>query len=190
MVAVRDSELNIFRGNGVSLEGGQTQNVQYSQSPSLPRETKFIGFENNSGINSALFTDITPNGSIMAIDNVLFTPGCDAIVSTDQSYMTDYLTLGNYFSFDAWWEIVILLGPELVALQTPWFAIASTRDVDAYINTNTFPADPGVPIYNLAGDRIARGNQDLWDGRLEPKRKYQSKVGVHFLGICNTWNLA
>ena len=95
MVAVRDSELNIFRGNGVSLEGGQTQNVQYSQSPSLPRETKFIGFENNSGINSALFTDITPNGSIMAIDNVLFTPGCDAIVSTDQSYMIDHLTLGN-----------------------------------------------------------------------------------------------
>ncbi len=105
MVAVRDSELNIFRGNGVSLEGGQTQNVQYSQSPSLPRETKFIGFENNSGINSALFTDITPNGSIMAIDNVLFTPGCDAIVSTDQSYMIDHLTLGNYFSFDAWWEM-------------------------------------------------------------------------------------
>jgi hypothetical protein len=56
--------------------------------------------------------------------------------------------------------------PELAALQTVWFAIASTPYVDAYINTDTHPGESGVPIYNLAGQLIATGNQDLWDGHL------------------------
>jgi hypothetical protein len=59
--------------------------------------------------------------------------------------------------------------PELLALGTSWRAIASTRHVDARDNTSTNPSEdgPGVPIYNLAGTRIASDYADLWDGTLE-----------------------
>ncbi len=50
-----------------------------------------------------------------------------------------------------------------------WTAIASTPDVDARDNTNTNPFidGAGVPIYNLAGSRLALGYADLWDATLE-----------------------
>lgn len=49
-----------------------------------------------------------------------------------------------------------------------WSAIASTPDDDARDNTGTNPsAHAGVPIYNLAGARLAISNADLWDGALE-----------------------
>lgn len=58
---------------------------------------------------------------------------------------------------------------ELAALNTVWFAIASTPGpaTDARDNTGTNPyVEPDVPIYNLAGQLIANDNYDLWDGEL------------------------
>jgi hypothetical protein len=58
---------------------------------------------------------------------------------------------------------------DLANLGASWTAIASTSTVDARDNTNTNPASgPGVPMYNLAGQRIAAGNPELWDGFLDP----------------------
>jgi len=56
--------------------------------------------------------------------------------------------------------------PALIELQTSWFAIASTPLTSARQNTNTdFVASaPGVPIFNLAGETVARDYGDLWDG--------------------------
>nr|MEE4269248.1 hypothetical protein [Candidatus Krumholzibacteria bacterium] len=52
--------------------------------------------------------------------------------------------------------------PELVALGTQWFAIASTATVDARDNTDTAP--PGdVPVYLLDGTMLAGSYADLWD---------------------------
>lgn len=56
---------------------------------------------------------------------------------------------------------------DLLALGTGWRVIGSTSSVDAKTNTDTDPATgAGVPIYNLAGQLVASGNADLWDGTL------------------------
>ena len=57
--------------------------------------------------------------------------------------------------------------PGLAALNTTWSVIGSTQDVDARDNTQTNPTlAAGVPIYNLAAERLASDNADFWDGRL------------------------
>ena len=61
---------------------------------------------------------------------------------------------------------------ELNALGTNWSAVVSTKTlgpttfVTAKANTGTDPAAAGVPIYNLAGQLVATGNADLWDGSI------------------------
>ena len=57
--------------------------------------------------------------------------------------------------------------PQLAALGTTWKAIGSTASIDARDNTGTNPASTGVPIYTLAGVRIANNNADLWDGTIQ-----------------------
>lgn len=58
---------------------------------------------------------------------------------------------------------------ELSSIDTEWTAIASTLTVDARDNTSTSPITDGagVPVYDLAGNRIADGHFDLWDGNLQ-----------------------
>ena len=52
--------------------------------------------------------------------------------------------------------------PELAALNTEWYAIASTATTDARDNTGTAP--PGdVPVYLLNGTMLAESYDDLWD---------------------------
>jgi hypothetical protein len=52
--------------------------------------------------------------------------------------------------------------PELAALGTQWFAIASTATVDARDNTGTAP--PGdVPVFLLDGTMLAASYGDFWD---------------------------
>lgn len=53
-----------------------------------------------------------------------------------------------------------------VAIASDWKAIGSTSEVDASENTLTRPdvdSASSVPIYNLAGQRVADGYVDLWD---------------------------
>ncbi len=58
--------------------------------------------------------------------------------------------------------------PSLAALGTTWSVIGSTAAIDARDNTLTNPtAATGVPIYDLADDRIADDNADLWDGAIQ-----------------------
>ena len=64
--------------------------------------------------------------------------------------------------------------PELNALGTTWTGIVSTRTlnpttfISAKANTGTDPSvdGAGVPIYSLAGELVATGNADLWDGSI------------------------
>ena len=62
---------------------------------------------------------------------------------------------------------------ELNALGTTWSAVVSTKTlnpttfVTAKANTGTDPGGgAGVPIFNLAGELVATGNADLWDGSI------------------------
>ncbi|MDG2380969.1 MAG: hypothetical protein P8N76_04795 [Pirellulaceae bacterium] len=59
------------------------------------------------------------------------------------------------------------LGDNIV--ESDWKVIGSTASVDARDNTSTNPGlnGTGVPIFNLAGQRIADGNADLWDGSIQ-----------------------
>ena len=54
------------------------------------------------------------------------------------------------------------------AIASDWKVIGSTSSVDARDNTSSNPnADgAGVPLYNLAGERVANDYADLWDGDL------------------------
>jgi len=63
---------------------------------------------------------------------------------------------------------------ELNDLATTWLAVVSVEQsgsptfVSAKSNTGTDPGfdGVGVPIYNLAGQIVATGNADLWDGSI------------------------
>ena len=58
---------------------------------------------------------------------------------------------------------------ELNALGATWRIIGSTQAVNARVNTGTTLEDGGatdVPIYNLAGQRIADDNADLWSSNI------------------------
>jgi hypothetical protein len=74
----------------------------------------------------------------------------------------------NIADYNAFVTAVAASMPELAALGTTWTAIASTPTVDARDNTATnYLTDWGVPIYHLAGARVADHYHDLWDGTLD-----------------------
>ncbi|MEO1994911.1 MAG: hypothetical protein ABGZ17_06510, partial [Planctomycetaceae bacterium] len=55
-----------------------------------------------------------------------------------------------------------------LAIASDWKAIASTASADARDNTETNPSgSSGVPIYNLAGLRVADDFDDLWDASIQ-----------------------
>ncbi len=67
--------------------------------------------------------------------------------------------------------------PELAALGTQWFAMASTATVDARDNTGTAP--PGnVPVYLLNDTMLATTYDDLWD--------WSIAVQLDFTELCAT----
>jgi len=66
--------------------------------------------------------------------------------------------------------------PALQALGTNWRAIGSTISIDARDNTFTNPADQGVEIFNLGGEKVAVSNADFWDDSL------MSSISVDQLG--------
>jgi hypothetical protein len=60
--------------------------------------------------------------------------------------------------------------PELAALNTSWFAVASTSTIDARDNTGTNPGlSAGVPIFLLNDTKLVDSNTDLWDGTIDTK---------------------
>ena len=72
------------------------------------------------------------------------------------------------------------LGDNIV--ESDWKVIGSTESVHARDNTLTNPNFDGigVPIFNLAGQRIADNNVDLWDGSIQ--NSMQTTVrGVGFI---------
>ncbi len=83
--------------------------------------------------------------------------------------------------------------PLLAALGTTWTAIASTSTtddagaeliVDARDNTNTNPTlDTGVDIFNLAGQRVAFDNADLWDDTLLAPILYDENGSSNATGV-------
>jgi hypothetical protein len=76
-------------------------------------------------------------------------------------------TSANIADYNAFVTSAANSSPALAALGTSWHVIGSTATVDARDNTNTNPSlSVGVPIYNLAGARIANDNSDLWDGTI------------------------
>ncbi len=59
------------------------------------------------------------------------------------------------------------LSAELTALGATWQVIGSTPTINAKAHTATDPSlATGVPVYNLAGQRVADDYIDLWDGTL------------------------
>lgn len=60
------------------------------------------------------------------------------------------------------------MSPELLLLGTNWNAIVSTPTANARDLTGTVPGTDGtgIPIYNLAGQRVEASYQGLWSGLL------------------------
>jgi hypothetical protein len=89
--------------------------------------------------------------------------------------------------YNAFVSSVANSSPALRKLHVAWRAIASTERVDARDNTGTNPdISVGTPIYNLAGQRIASSNADLWNGTIENRLN----VDEHFAVVespANTW---
>lgn len=83
--------------------------------------------------------------------------------------------------YNAWLTSEADAVPELAALNTTWTMIGSSPTVDARDNTDTNPTSAaGVPIYNLAGLRVANNNADLWDGSI------QNPININETGTANT----
>lgn len=90
-------------------------------------------------------------------------------------------------------------GNALYDLNTEWKALVSTTSGDvARVNTGTDPtAEAGVPVYNLAGQRIADNNADLWDGAIANPVMYTETggtgavvwTGSTWTGVAGTWPL-
>lgn len=73
----------------------------------------------------------------------------------------------NIDDYNAFVTTVAQSSPGLFVLGTTWRVIGSTSTVDARDNTNTDPnVATGVPIYNVAGLRMADNYADLWDREL------------------------
>ena len=78
-----------------------------------------------------------------------------------------FTTMAQYNNFAAAAATAV---PALNSLATTWKAIVATyvggTVTSAPVNTLTRTTDPSVPIYNLDGALVARGNSDLWDGSI------------------------
>jgi hypothetical protein len=79
---------------------------------------------------------------------------------------------------------------ELADLGVSWYAIASTGDVDARVNTLTIPSsDPdnpaGVPIFLLSGLKLADHYNDLWNSSVDVRFNI-SELGTN-LGDVPVW---
>lgn len=74
---------------------------------------------------------------------------------------------------------------ELLALDTQWFAIASTASVDARDNTGTTP--PGdVPVFLLNDTMLATSYNDLWDWSIAVPLGI-NELGEQAGGSSNIW---
>jgi hypothetical protein len=95
---------------GVAVDGGMLFSDRTGsnliQDAQMPLPLKLSDFENSQ---FGLFigeASLNVNYELTAdLSNLNMIPEWDAFVNTDQSYTTDYLTLGDTFSFDAWWEM-------------------------------------------------------------------------------------
>ena len=104
------------------------------------------------GVGSAFACPVTPAG-LNTGDLYRFAFVTSGVRNAESTEIADY----NTFVSEAANAV-----PELAALGTQWFAIASTATVDARDNTGTTP--PGdVPVFLLDGTMIAESYDDLWD---------------------------
>lgn len=95
-------------------------------------------------------------------------------LSPDSPYRLAFVTAGLFAAsstdigvYNSYVTTEATASPELAVLGTEWKVIGSTATVDAKTNTATDPVtNPSVPIYNLAGLRIADSYSDFWDGTL------------------------
>lgn len=110
---------------------------------------------------------------LLSAPAVCLAQSCPIVVPTGieagEQYRLAFLTSGTMLGestdiadYNAFVSAAANAVPELAALETQWFAIASTAAVDARSNTGTTP--PGdVPIYLLNDTMIATSYNDLWD---------------------------
>jgi hypothetical protein len=123
-----------------------------------------------SGLVAGLvpFVLISHSAALAAV--VTLPPG----LSPGDSYRLVFVTTGLFRTtptdigvYDSYVTAQAAESPALAALGTEWRVLGSTPVINAALHTDTNPAiSAGVPIYNLAGQLVASGNADLWDGTL------------------------
>ena len=95
-----------------------------------------------------------------------------ADLNPGDQYRLVFVTSGAVTDTDAYGVVdinhynTIVDGYGDVAIASDWKAIASTETVSARGNTGTTGGGI-VPIYNLAGQRVANNYADLWDGLIQ-----------------------
>lgn len=78
--------------SGLSLAGGSVSNIFGEDGFNVYYNPFAAGNEYLGGLDY----DLTLGGSLLALDG---------LATADQYFMTDYLTLGDHFTFDYWWEM-------------------------------------------------------------------------------------
>lgn len=137
-------------------------------------------------------------GQFAIVAGVLGVSAADACVvvptslSPGESYRLAFLTSGtrnaestDIADYNAFASAAANAIPELQALETSWFAIASTETVDARDNTGTAP--PGdVPVFLLNDTMLAASYDDLWDWSIAVPFDY-TELCASAEGSVNIW---
>ena len=145
--------------------------------PSANAQITSLILENNGNLMNNLTVSMVSIACLVAV--LLCAPGvgtaqdCPIVVPTSldagDEYRLAFVTSGvrdaqstDISDYNAFVSAAANAIPELAALETQWFAIASTASVDARDNTGTVP--PGAVRVFLLNDTLLAGSyDDLWD---------------------------
>lgn len=101
------------------------------------------------------------------------------------TYFLAFVTAGtrdatnpDILAYDAFVTSQANLEPTLLALGTTWKAIGSTDSVDAVTHIGVTG-----PVYNLAGELVATGSADMFDGNLLAPILYNQFGAAHSTGV-------
>jgi len=131
--------------------------------------------------------------AIIPVHAAIITVPTDPDLQPGDSYRLAFVTDGTniaYFSEVGFYDTIVRSRANQSELPgessgVEWKAIVATvDDPNVYINTATDPSPSGangVPIYNLAGEKVAADYDDLWDGSLlNPIAVSQSGIDTRF----------
>lgn len=110
--------------------------------------------------------DLTANGGINPNTGVAWQEG-DQYRLAFYSAETRDASSADPAVYNEWVTAQAQMNPALAG--SSWTAMISTTTTNVLVNTNTAPADGGLPVFAMDGKTaIARNNEDIWNGWSNP----------------------